>query len=152
MPCWTQVTTLMSEMAPRHFGTSCLFLMLSKCVDQRCSRSSVSYFPSEAVARGFANVAAVATWAGLVSDVIPAIEAETGNLQHQLRNLAMLPPVVIRCAIKISNDSFADGTKVAHPASQVPRRRTRPRHGLRSSPKPQETTRRSGTTTCATPL
>ena len=38
------------------------------------------HFPSETLARGFAKIAAVATWEGFDGDVIPASEAETWNL------------------------------------------------------------------------
>ena len=74
MRCWTQAT-LMS--AP--FWHKMFVPFASQFGSRSCARSSMSYFSSHAVARGFANISAVATWAGLAGD-IPAIEAQTGNL------------------------------------------------------------------------
>ena len=55
------------------------------------------------------TIEAIAIWVRLNVLVIPAIEKHTGAFANMLRNLAMLPPVVIKEAVKVATLTEADG-------------------------------------------
>ena len=55
------------------------------------------------------TIDAIADWVGLNVLVIPAIERQTGPFANMLRNLAMLPPVISREAVKVSKITETDG-------------------------------------------
>ena len=69
----------------------------------------MAFFPTEEEAQGFVTIEAIAIWVGLNVLVIPAIEKHTGAFANMPRNLAMLPPVVIKEAVKVAKLIEADG-------------------------------------------
>ena len=69
----------------------------------------MAFFPTEEEAQQFVTIEAIAMWVGLNVLVIPAIEKHTGAFANMLRNLAMLPPVVIKEAVKVAKLTEADG-------------------------------------------
>ena len=69
----------------------------------------MAFFPTEEEAQGFVTMEAMAIWVGLNVLDIPAIEKHTGVFANMPRNLAMLPPVVIKEAVKVAKLTEADG-------------------------------------------
>ena len=69
----------------------------------------MAFFPTEEEAQGFVTIEAIADWVGLNVLVIPAIERQTGPFANMPRNLATLPPVVIREAVKVTKTTETDG-------------------------------------------
>ena len=68
----------------------------------------MSLFPTEEEAQGFVTIEAVAIWVGLNVLIIPAIEKHTVAFANVPRNLAMLPPVVIKEAVKVAKITESD--------------------------------------------
>ena len=69
----------------------------------------MAFFPTEEEAEGFVTIDAIVDWVGLGVLVIPAIERQTGPFANMPRNLAMLPPVIIREAVKVAKITETDG-------------------------------------------
>ena len=89
-------------------GSAKIFILLVKRVS--CARSfTTAFFPTEEEAQGFATIEAIADWVGLNVLVIPAIEKQTGVFANMHHNLAMLPPIVIREAVKDAKITVTDG-------------------------------------------
>ena len=69
----------------------------------------MAFFPTEEEAQGFVTIDAIAELVGLNVLVIPTIERQTGPFANMSRNLAMLPPVIIREAVKVPKITETDG-------------------------------------------
>ena len=68
---------------------------------------SPAEFPSSSF--GVVTTDAIADWVGLNVVVIPAIEKQTGPFASMPRNLALLPPVIIREAVKVAKITETGG-------------------------------------------
>ena len=69
----------------------------------------MTFFPTEEEAQGFGTIETIASWVGLNMLVVPAIERQTGAFANMPRNLAMLPPDVIKEAVKVAKLTEVDG-------------------------------------------
>ena len=76
----------------------------------------MAWFPDEATAIAFADLGALSTWIWLDNAVMPALEAATGVLANNIRNLGLLPPAVLRAAISAAEIEVTP----ANPATGAP--------------------------------
>ena len=59
----------------------------------------MAFFPTQPESAEMQNITDVAAWVGVDTSVITAVETQTGNMNDQLRNLALLPGSIIRAAV-----------------------------------------------------
>ena len=62
----------------------------------------MAFFPTEEEARDFTDINAIVKWVGLNVLVVLAIEKHTGAFSDLPRNMALLPPIVIKESVKVA--------------------------------------------------
>ena len=81
----------------------------------------MAFFPTGEEARDFTNINAIVSWVGLNVLVVPAIEKHTGAFSDLPRNMALLPPIVIKEAVKVAKLTEAGEERLLTPveAAQI---------------------------------
>ena len=81
----------------------------------------MAFFPTEEEARNFKTIDAIIKWVGLIVLVVPAIEKHTGAFADLPRNMALLPPIVIKEAVKVAKLTEAGAERLLTPveAAQI---------------------------------
>ena len=75
----------------------------------------MAFFPTEEEARDFTNINAIVSWVGLNVLVVPAIEKHTGAFSDLPRNMALLPPIVSKEAVKVAKLTEAGEERLLTP-------------------------------------
>ena len=81
----------------------------------------MAFFPTEEEAKDFTDINAIVKWVGLNVLVVPAIEKHTGAFSDLPRNMALLPPIVIKEAVKVAKLTEAGEERLLTPveAAQI---------------------------------
>ena len=81
----------------------------------------MAFFPTEEEGKNFKTIEAIIKWVGLNELVVPAIEKHSGAFADLPRNMALLPPIVIKEAVKVAKLTDAGAERLLTPveAAQI---------------------------------
>ena len=81
----------------------------------------MAFFPTEEEGKNFKTIEAIIKWVGRNELVVPAIEKHAGAFADLPRNMALLPPIVIKEAVKVAKLTDAGAERLLTPveAAQI---------------------------------